>query len=49
MLQSNIEGFYDKRENIIYLHLLGAFDTQSLLKMYELYAAQLEEKVSERL
>lgn len=45
-LQCNIEGFYDKKGNVIYLHLVGGLDTHSLLKMYELYAVQLEERVS---
>lgn len=40
----NIEGFYDKKENIIYLHYVGSFDTHSLLKIYELYSVELEEK-----
>lgn len=45
-LQGNIEGFYDKSQNVIYLHLLGSFDTHSLLKIYDQYSVQLEEKVS---
>lgn len=44
-LQCNIEGFYDKRDNIIYLHLLGTFDAHSLLKIYDQFAVQLEDKV----
>lgn len=46
VLQCNIEGFYDKKENVVYLHLVGSFDAQSLLKIYELYSVELEERVS---
>ncbi|RZF43223.1 hypothetical protein LSTR_LSTR009027 [Laodelphax striatellus] len=39
-----IEGYYDPSNCVMYLHLVGAFDTYTLTKLYSQFAADLDEK-----
>uniref|UniRef100_A0A1B6D313 Nonsense-mediated mRNA decay factor SMG8 n=1 Tax=Clastoptera arizonana TaxID=38151 RepID=A0A1B6D313_9HEMI len=40
----NIEGYYDSKQNVLYLQLCGVFDTHTLIKQYERLLGELEEK-----
>lgn len=45
LFQCDIEGYFDKRERIIYLHLKGSYDANILVKILDEYCVQIEEKV----
>ncbi|XP_039282793.1 protein SMG8 [Nilaparvata lugens] len=40
----DIEGYYDPSNCVIYLHLVGAFDTYTLTKLYTQFSADLDDK-----
>lgn len=45
VLQCAIEGFHDPKQRVIYLHMRGVFDVHTLIKSYDLFSKELEEKV----
>ena len=44
-LQCAIEGYHDTKQRVIYLHMRGVFDVHTLIKSYDLFSKELEEKV----
>jgi hypothetical protein len=44
-LQSAIEGYHDPKQRVIYLHVRGVFDVHTLIKSFDLFSKELEEKV----
>jgi hypothetical protein len=44
-LQCAIEGYHDPKQRVIYLHMRGVFDVHTLIKSYDLFSKELEEKV----
>jgi hypothetical protein len=44
-LQCAIEGYHDPMQRVIYLHMRGVFDVHTLIKSYDLFSKELEEKV----
>ncbi|PNF37753.1 Protein SMG8 [Cryptotermes secundus] len=43
-LLCDIEGYHDPKQRVIYLHLRGVFDVHTLVKSYDLFSKELEEK-----
>lgn len=41
-LQNEIEGYYDGKERVVYLHLRGLLDSQSLITNYDSFVEKLE-------
>lgn len=39
-----IEGYHDPKQRVIYLHMRGVFDVHTLIKSYDLFSKELEEK-----
>lgn len=44
-LQSSIECFYDEPGGIVYLHLIGTFDSYSITQNIDELSTEIEEKV----
>ncbi|XP_047108247.1 nonsense-mediated mRNA decay factor SMG8 isoform X1 [Schistocerca piceifrons] len=40
----DIEGYYDTNQRVVYLHLRGVFDVHSLVKMYDTFSRDMEQK-----
>ncbi|PSN57691.1 Protein smg8 [Blattella germanica] len=40
----DIEGYHDPKQRVIYLHLRGVYDVHTLVKSYDLFSKELEEK-----
>ncbi|XP_069701408.1 nonsense-mediated mRNA decay factor SMG8 isoform X3 [Periplaneta americana] len=43
-LLCDIEGYHDPKQRVIYLHLRGVFDVHTLVKSYDIFSKELEEK-----
>jgi len=44
-LQCAIEGYHDPKQRVVYLHMRGVFDVHTLIKSYDVFSKELEEKV----
>jgi protein SMG8 len=39
-----IEGYHDPKQRVVYLHMRGVFDVHTLIKSYDVFSKELEEK-----